>query len=184
MKIKRITTVVTVLLLVALAGTVVAYMVHRTASKQNVFHFANISHQVNISGSGKIRTSLTVENTGEMDVYVRVRFVSNWVNGTNLMAKPSEIPVVTNLDTNNWIYDATNYTYYYKHKLKADGDDETPNLLENGGTITPITLNVSSEGYNQTFEVVSEAIQAEPDDAVIEAWGATVDANGVITAIS
>lgn len=179
MKIKRITTVATVLLLVALAGTVVAYMVHRTASKQNVFHFANISHQVNISGSGNIRTSLTVENTGEMDVYVRVRFVSNWVNGTDLMAKPSEIPVVADLDTGNWIYDATNYTYYYKHKLEADGD-KTPDLLA-GGTIT---LKVSSEGYNQTFEVVSEAIQAEPDDAVIEAWGATVDANGVITAIS
>lgn len=178
MKIKRITTVVTVLLLVALAGTVVAYMVHRTASKQNEFHFANISHQVNISGSGNIRTSLTVENTGEMDVYVRVRFVSNWVNGTGLMAKPSEIPVVADLDTDNWIYDATNYTYYYKHKLEVDG--ETPDLLGDG----TITLKVSSEGYNQTFEVVSEAIQAEPYAAVNEAWGATVDANGVITAIS
>lgn len=177
MKIKRITTVATVLLLVAIAGAVVAYMVHGTASKQNVFHFANISHQVNISGSGNTRTSLTVENTGEMDVYVRVRFVSNWVNGTDLMAKPSEIPVVATLDTDNWIYDATNYTYYYKYKLAVGG--ETPDLLTGD-----ITLKVSSEGYNQTFEVVSEAIQAEPDQAVIDAWGATVDGNDVITAIS
>ena len=117
------------------------------------------------------KSSITVKNTGNVDSYIRVRLVSNWVDEKgDTIGKESEYPNVM-LGT-DWI-DVGNHTYAYTKPVTPGGS--TTNLLENA-----ITL-IIYENNKQSIDVVAECIQTEPLDAVYEAWGLDVDIDGNLT---
>ena len=172
MKNKKFGIVFALLLIVALGGTALAYMVHKTPAISNSFNVASVSVEL----SGNMENQIVATNKSEIDVYIRVRLSSHWINGDDeIVSKASEVPDLT--VSADWIADTTNDTYYYKYKVSKD--NSTTNLLSN----TTITLK-TEDGYRQVVQALAEIIQADPAAAIAESWGATVDANGVITAIS
>ena len=166
-----------------LCGTVLAYMFTQTEYKDNEFTPANVSCKVFEKFDGTQKTSIQVQNTGNIDAYLRVRLVSYWVDADgNIVAKPSAMPEI-NMAA-GWIKGANN-TYYYTKPVGPAA--YTGSLLS-----SPINLEKDREafvygqkdenGNMQVIEVFAEAIQSKPYNAVINSWKVSVDANGNITA--
>ena len=156
-----------------LCGTVLAYMFTQTEYKDNEFTPANVSCKVFEKFDGTQKTSIQVQNTGNIDAYLRVRLVSYWVDADgNIVAKPSAMPEI-NMAA-GWIKGANN-TYYYTKPVSPAA--YTGSLLS-----SPINLEKDENGHMQVIEVFAEAIQSKPYNAVINSWKVSVDANGNITA--
>ena len=156
-----------------LCGTVLAYMFRQTEYKDNEFTPASVSCRVVEEFDGVQKASIQVQNTGNIDAYLRVRLVSYWVDADgNIVAKPSSMPEI-NMAT-GWIKGANN-TYYYTKPVSPSA--HTGSLLS-----SPITLEKDENGYMQVIEVFAEAIQSKPYNAVTNSWKVSMDANGNITA--
>lgn len=154
-----------------LCGTVLAYMFKQTEYKNNEFIPANVSCKVVEEFDGKQKTSIKVQNTGNIDAYLRVRFVSYWVDSDgNVVAKPSSMPEI-NMAA-GWLKGENN-TYYYKTPVSPT--NQTESLLT-----SPITLQKDADGYMQVIDVFAEAIQSKPHNAVSDSWGVVIDSNGHI----
>ncbi len=155
-----------------LCGTVFAYMFRRTEYKDNEFTPANVACKVVEEFNGVRKASIQVQNTGNIDAYLRVRLVSYWVDADgNIVAKPSAMPEI-NMAA-GWIKGANN-TYYYTKPVGPSA--HTGSLLS-----SPITLEKDENGYMQVIEVFAEAIQSKPYNAVTNSWKVSMDANGNIT---
>ena len=154
-----------------LCGTVLAYMFKQTEYKNNEFIPATVSCKVVEEFDGKQKTSIKVQNTGNIDAYLRVRFVSYWVDSDgNVVAKPSSMPEI-NMAA-GWLKGENN-TYYYKTPVSPT--NQTESLLS-----SPITLEKDADGYMQVIDVFAEAIQSTPHNAVSDSWGVVIDSNGHI----
>lgn len=169
-------------LLAVLCGTVLAYMFRQTQEKDNRFEPGIVSckvHEVTDSGiSSELteKSSIKIENTGNIAAYLRVRFVSYWVQtaadgSTDIAPISSEMPVFEIAD--GWI-EGSNDTYYYTTPVSPG--QLTDELLSQGTTI-PLA---EKDGYLQVIEVFAEAIQSQPESSVTESWPVTLDENGVI----
>ena len=156
-----------------LCGTVLAYMFRQTEYKENQFIPAVVSCVVVETFDGQQKSSVQVQNTGNIGAYLRVRLVSYWVcSEGNIAAKPSSMP--ENTLAEGWIKGSNN-TYYYQDVVAPT--ELTDNLLA-----SPIILQKDENGYMQVIEVFAEAIQSEPLQAVTDSWGVSVDSNGHIIA--
>lgn len=171
MKRKTLIRIVIVLsvVLVLLCGTTVALMFRQTSLVTNEFETAIVDCQVHEqTDTGSVmagaKSSITVENTGNIPAYIRVRFVSYWVDTEgHAVGKASEMPSIP-YDANAWF--EQNGIYYCKTPVAVGA--LTPELLQAGKTIV---LRVDTEtGYRQVLEVFADAIQSEPPGAVTNSW--------------
>ena len=163
------------LVLLALCGTTFALMLRQTDSLDNRFTPAVVSCKVVESYTHPTKSSIQVQNTGNIDAYLRLRLVTYWVNGDGeIIFGSATIPDFTLGE--NWIAGGDN-TYYYKTPV-APGN-RTGELLGN-----PITLIQDvGNGKYQVIEVFADAIQSEPGKAVAESWGVTLNDAGQITGV-
>lgn len=171
-KVFRTILILALLIAISLCGTVFAYMFRQTEVTENKFTPADVSCDVVEETTDTAKTSVKIQNTGNIDAYLRVRFVSYWVNGAGEVApKASEIPAISM--NSGWIQ-GSDQTYYYSEAVAAG--ELTPELLDG-----PIALKAEG-GYTQVIEVFAEAIQSQPTNAVVDSWKVTLDSNGIITA--
>ncbi len=164
-------------LLLGAITTALAYYITQSQPLVNTFSPAQISCQTREVYDGTSKSQITVENTSQIPVYIRVRLVSYWQTPSGSIAgRAAQAP---KLDAaalgENWLADTANDTYYYA--LPAEAGASTGNLLAEGKAIGLIT---DSEGYIQTVEILAEAVQAVPADAVQQAWNVTVTQSGNI----
>ena len=163
------------LVLLALCGTTFALMLRQTETLNNQFAPAEVSCKVVESYTHPTKDSIKIQNTGNIDAYLRLRLVTYWVNGDgNIVFGTATIP---SFDLGeNWIAGGDN-TYYYKTPV-APGN-RTGELLE-----SVITLQEDAEnGKYQVIEVFADAIQSEPADAVTESWGVTLSDDDTIKTV-
>ena len=162
-KAKRILLWALLVSLILVCGITVAYLYRATGDVTNEFVKGYVDCEVQENFNGTEKSSITVENTGNVMAYLRVRLVSYWVNKSGeIVAKASEMPTFT--PAADW-YSAGNDTYIYTKPVAPGGS--TGDLLGSGSSIT---LQTSTEGYQQVVEVFADAIQSEPADAVKDAW--------------
>ena len=185
--------IVGAILIVASVSVTVAYLIIRSTEITNSFVPAKIDCQV-LETETKIdnvvtKTSVRAQNTGNVDAYIRVRVVTYWEDSKgNPVARNSPENEFVDGDWKfndaDWIYDRTNQTFY--HKAPVGANDFTAELLGsgfNGITLTPedvIQGNVTFT-YYPVVEFIVEGIQGDPDTAVKESWGVTLDSDGNIT---
>lgn len=163
-------------LLVAVCGTALAYMFRTTEAKNNPFTPAEVSCEVHETTDAAVteKTSVMIKNTSNIDAYLRVRFVSYWVDdNSKIISKPSVMPKILTAD--GWIAGKDN-TYYYEAPVSPG--DFTGELLS-----SKIDL-LEEDGYRQVIEIFAEAIQSNPTSSVTESWNVTLDANGNIISAS
>ena len=166
----------------------VAYMLTRSDILTNIFVPAEVSCKVVEEGTGTSKTSVMVENTGDTDVYVRVRVVTYWEDSKgNPVARTSPEnkfgtdPGDWQYNEDAWIYDKGNQTFYYKASV---GVGQTTNDLLPADSKITLKVEEAPQGnvtftYHQVVEFIAEVIQSSPDDAVKEAWGVTLDGNQI-----
>lgn len=176
---QRILTVMLIAALVgalALCGTVLGYMFRQTEYVDNQFTPAEVSCKVQEVTDSPLteKSSIKVQNTGTIDAYLRVRFVTYWVDSDgNIAAKPSSMPMINIAE--GWI-EGKNNTYYYHSSV-------APNNFTGELLSSPILLDEDDNGHFQVVEVFAEAIQSKPANAVRDSWNVSLDSNGDITAV-
>ena len=171
-KVFRTILILSLVIAISLCGTVFAYMFRQTEVTENKFTPAEVSCAVDEDTTDTEKTSVKIQNTGNIDAYLRVRFVSYWVNAEGKVApKASELPAISM--KSGWIK-GSDQTYYYSEAVAAGAS--TPELLDE-------SIELKAEGgYTQVIEVFAEAIQSQPTDAVVNSWKVTLDSDGNITA--
>lgn len=179
-----------VLLIGSGIGMTVGFLSTRTEPVQNDFTYGKVSCEV-LETFGKennryIKRDVRIKNTGNTSAYIRVLLVFTWkdANGNVYVNKPQiNKDYQINPDiSNGWsIYQNSigTFSYYYKYPVAAG--EETPYLIDSLSQI-PGVVGPENGKYALSVEIVADAVQAEPTDAVTDAWdGATVGADGALT---
>lgn len=136
------------------------------SSLQNQFKIASVDPEVIETFDGKVKSNVYVQNNGDIPVYIRAKIMIYYqdtngnILGDILGENDYEITYSTDLK-GNWIK-ATDGFYYYKNKVEAN--DRTTNLIDE------CTESNSYSDRNLVVDIVAETIQANPKDAVEEAW--------------
>lgn len=155
-------------------GSVGAYMRKQTEVVENVFIPAEVSCVVDETFNGTNKTKIAIQNTSNIDAYLRLRLVTYWVNSNGeIIFEKSQSLSEIDYDSNCWIKSGD--TYYYKYPVQTN--KFTENLLKED-----IQLGVDSNGNRQVVEVFAEAIQSKPKEAVISAWPVILDSDDNIKA--
>lgn len=185
---KYLITALLVLCVIAAVGGTVAFM-FKKAQKKNTFQVAQVNCEVHeeMDGTehantgnfkGTTKSDICVKNTGNIDEFIRIRLVSYYVdkNGKIAGRASSNYPELKLKD--DWIA-GKEHTYYYTKPVAAN---TSTTILCDPITLGTKTLADGTE-VKQVIEVFAEAIQANPNTAVKEAWGVTVT-DGRITSAS
>ena len=156
-----------VMLIGAVVGSTVAFLVTETTPVTNTFEYAKVSCEVTENFTNNKKDNVRVKNTGTTDAYIRATYVVNWVDAQGNIASSDpagyKYTLTANLN-NSWTKGSDGY-FYYTSPI-APGDSTQGSLL----TCT-VTYTDNPE-YTLSVEVLAEAIQSVPEDAVKAAWGA------------
>ena len=154
------------LLLVAtmVVGGTLAYLFTNTEPVENIFTPSYVSCSVTESFNGTIKSNVNVTNTGNIDAYIRVKLVTYRANnGGDHIGGTASLPTFKLGE--NWVsYDG----YYYYTLPVAPRESPKTNLTD---SMTLIGSYKDADGGKQVIEVMAEAIQSVPEDAVKAAWG-------------
>lgn len=154
------------LTLIFSAGGTLAWLAAGTEDTVNTFSPAQMKIQVKEEFDGEIKKNVRVENNSETAVYIRVSLVPTWVNAAGEpVAESASLAdlTITNLPANGWVKHG-NY-YYYTQPVSAGAI--TPELF----TSAAIKAGAAPAGCTMDLQVLAQAVQATPKDAVKAAWG-------------
>lgn len=172
---RTITLLIALLLFSALAvGGTVAWLTANATPVKNTFTPSNVACEVTEDFNGTIKSNVNVKNTGDTEAYIRIKLVTYRVNEQGQhIGGTAEIPGFKPGD--GWIEHTDGY-YYYTSPVAAGGT--TANLINS------IELTGSyndADGGRQAIEVMAEAIQSQPAEAVGSSWGVSIS-EGSVTA--
>ncbi len=188
----------------AMGGTI-AFLTATPAEVTNKFSPAKVTVTVDEDFNEEetpdnIKKNVTVKNTSNIDAYVRVKLISyridnpqdengnwdrdSWINVGGL----APIPEFTL--GKGWV--EHNGCYYYTLPV-APGSSPANPLIGSDGILLEDSYAIvikddhsaiasgDFDGGKQVIEVMAEAIQALPSNAVQEAWGIEVNSDGSLT---
>ena len=164
----RLTTMViaTVLLLALAIGGTVAWLSTKDAPITNTFNPSEVACEVTekFNGTTGEKTDVNVKNTGTIDAFIRVKLVTYRTNDQGQhIGGTASLPNFTL--GKGWV----KYGDYYYYTLPV-----APKEKPEADLISSITLEsyTDVDGGHQAIDVMAEAIQSVPEDAVKAAWGA------------
>lgn len=154
------------LTLIFSAGGTLAWLAASTEETVNTFSPAQMEIQVKEEFDGETKEHVKVVNNSETAVYIRVALVPTWVNADGQPVAQSaslgDLDFV-NLPASNWVKNGD--YYYYTQPVSAGAI--TPELF----TSAVVKDGAAPAGCTMELQVLAQAIQATPKDAVIAAWG-------------
>ena len=154
---KSVIIVLSIILLVCIGvGATLAYFANSTGPVINTFQSGTVGAEIYEKKTDTAKTVIQVKNTGDVPVYVRVRLVSYFEDGSGNVL-PQDSPAVSFTRGENW--EQIGSYYYYKLPVGAGGF--TSDLLG-----TNVTMSAG-----QVIEVLADTVQATPIDAIKEVWG-------------
>lgn len=171
---KTATLLVAIVLLLGVAvGTTVAYLIDRTKPIENKFEYAKTDVTVEEKFDGTTKSNVQVKNESNIPVYIRATYVANWVDayGNIVTSVPTEYDYQLNENPDSkWVEGKDGY-FYYPTPVQ-------PGKSTDGSLLYCKVTYPENPEYTLNVEILATAIQSEPKDAVKEAWGVTVDADG------
>ena len=172
---RRAAVIASVLLLLApAAGGTVAWLSARTDAVTNTFLPSKVSCKVTeiFNEDTGVKSAVNVVNTGDTDAYIRVRLVSYRTN-----EKGQHIGGVAALPEfalgENWVL--LDGFYYYTLPV-APGAMPAANLTDR---IELTGEYKDADGGRQAIDVMAEAIQSVPPEAMGQAWGVSITEGSV-----
>ena len=166
-----------ILIGVCTVKSTVAFLMDSTAPVENTFAPAEVDVEIEETFENNQKTNIKVKNIGTVKAYIRVRLIAYWCNTTNqIIAKESWLDESTLTPKNGWFAGGDGY-YYYQSAVEPNGG--VSGILFDDA----IVMKTDTEsGTKQVLEINAEAIQADPADAVTEAWTAVnAGQDGVLT---
>lgn len=153
------------LLLTAVIGATFAYSNAMTDKVDNAFvpEKVTCSIQESFTQGDTVKSNVKVANTSKIPVYLRATWIVTWVDSEGAV-----LPAVPKAGTDYSIDMGSSWTdggdgYYYYTTAVAAGAS-TPNLINS------ISVLKNIGDYHLQVEIIAEAVQAEPAEAVQTAW--------------
>lgn len=145
-------------------GGTVAWLSTKSAPITNTFLPSKVACEVTESFDGKTKSNVNVTNTGDIDAYIRVKLATYRVNDEgDHIGGIAKIPDFT--PGAGWV---ENGDYYYYTKPVAPDKQPADALIS---SIDLIGSYTDADGGKQAIDVMAEAIQSVPENAVKAAWG-------------
>ena len=169
---KRIVVIASLILLVtAVIGGTIAFLLTNAGPLTNTFTPSSVSTEITEEFDGKVKSNVNAMNTGDTEVYIRIRLVTYRVNDAGeRIGGTAQIPEFT--PGENWVkYDE----YYYYTLPVAPNEKPAANLIDK----IALTEYDDADGGKQVVEVLAEAIQSDPAAAVNDAWGVSISQGSV-----
>ena len=164
------------LILAVSVGATIAYLTSHTGDKLNTFTPGKVQTEIVEDFDGEVKENVSLKNTGDTEAYLRAAVVVTWKDSNgNIHA---DAPVQgTDYEMNlaagtGWFQAADGY-YYYSRPVPAG---EQTNIL-----IDSCKPLVEKEDYVLSVEIIGSAIQSTPAKAVENAWGVSIDADGILS---
>lgn len=152
-----------VLLLTMMVGGTLAYLTIQTNPVVNQFTPSHVSCTVTESFDGTTKSNVNVKNDSDINAYIRVKLVTYRVNAANQhIGGTAALPAFT-LGA-GWVKHGE---YYYYTQPVAPGASPAANLTD---SMTLTGSYTDADGGKQVIEVMAEAIQSVPTNAVVSAW--------------
>ena len=153
-----------IVLLAGAVGGTWAFLVAQSEPVQNNFTYAHVRCTIDEKFDGTTKSDVKIQNTGDIPAYIRARIVVTWKDASgNVSAVPVENTDYTiAFNTTDW----TQQGGYWYCKTAVNPDGFTPKLItecKKTGT--------APKDYDLSVEILADAIQSEPANAVKEAWG-------------
>ena len=162
-----------ILLISTAVGATVAFLTTKTEPVENTFEYAKVSCKVTESDDMYGRR-VQVRNTGTIDAYIRATYVVSWLDQDGNIAASDPAGYSYTLTENpdsSWTKGKDGYFYYL---TPVAPDDST-----RGSLLTCTATYPDNPEYTLSVEILAEAIQSAPDNAVQEAWGVSISQSGV-----
>lgn len=159
-----------VMLIGAVVGSTVAFLVTETKPVENKFTYASISTGIVEKFDGTTKSDVKVTNTGTTDAYIRATYVVNWLNkdGTIAASVPTDYTYTLEENPKNvWAKGDDGYFYYWTPVAPGNS---TPESLLNCTAHYPEGVEPQ---YILSVEILATAVQSTPANAVADAWGVT-----------
>lgn len=155
-------------LLMGFVGSSLAWLMDSTPKVKNEFIPGDVTPEVTEGFDGNVKSDVKIQNTGNVDAYIRAKLVFTWQNkaGEVLGVAPTSDDYTIYWTKEGWVDGPGGY-YYYTTPVVPGGSTK---VLATG--IMQVSPN-PAEDYTLHVEVLAESIQSEPERAVIDAWGWT-----------
>ena len=163
-----------VVILTAAVGGTMAWLSTQTRDLTNTFVPAKVTCAVNenFTEGGTEKKDVRIQNTGTTDAYIRAMIVANWCTADSKVVKTAS-PTYVGLPGSDWVKHSDGFYYY----TKPVAPDQTTSML-----FTKCEQGTVPEGADHLeVNIICQAVQSTPANAVTEAWGVTVGANGNLT---
>jgi hypothetical protein len=164
-----------VMLIGAVVGSTVAFLVTETAPVENKFTYANVTCAVaeTFTPGGTTKNDVKIQNTGTTDAYIRATYVVSWLNKDGSIAPvpqgtiPNgyELSISENPDK-AWTKGTDGYFYYLTPVAPG-------HFTEGGSLVNCSVVYPENAEYILSVEILATAVQSTPAKAVQEAWGVT-----------
>ena len=166
--------VASILLITTAVGSTVAFLTTKTEPVENTFEYAKVSCEVTETFDMNAGRCVQVRNTGTIDAYIRATYVVNWVDALeNIVASDPEgysYSLTENPDS-KW----TKIDDYYYYLTPVAPNDSTL-----GSLLTCTATYPDNPEYTLSVEILAEAIQSTPENAVTNAWNVTVSSKPTV----
>ena len=156
-----------IVLLAGAVGGTWAFLVAQSEPVQNNFTYAHVRCRIDEKFENGVKSDVKIQNTGDIPAYIRARIVVTWKDASGNVS--AAIPVKNTdytiaFNEKDW----TQQGGYWYCNTAVDATGFTPVLI----TECKKTSNANvPDGYNLSVEILADAIQSEPANAVKEAWG-------------
>lgn len=179
---KQLTLLISLMLLCTMAvGMTLAYIVTQTSPVENKFNPSHVTCQVDEQFENNIKSNVKIRNTSDISAYIRAAVVVTWQDAAGNISSVKPVSgtdySITYKENTGWSKGSDGY-YYYSSSVAPEGNTEV--LISK---CEP--LKDGPQGYTLHVEIIAEAIQSTPADAVKDAWPVVeVGADGTLSAAS
>ena len=156
-----------VMLIGAVVGSTVAFLVTQTDPVENKFTYAKLSTEITESFDGATKSNVQIKNTGDTAAYIRATYVVTWrdMSGNIVPSVPDGYSYKLTENPDGKWKKIDDYFYY-----PTPVEPESSTL---GSLLTCTVTHPDNPEYVLNVEILASTIQSTPANAVTEAWGVT-----------
>ena len=177
---KLLLSVLAIVLVIAVSvGITLAVLSKLSGGVNNQFSPAtvDIETEEDFHIGSTVKSNVYIDNKSTTGVYIRAAIAVTWQNKDGDTYRQSPVPgkdyTLTQTD-DGWALADDGY-YYWDSPVAAGS--KTGMLIDK----CEVIAEAPADGYTLHVEIVAQAIQATPADAVSGSWGVTVDSNDKIS---
>lgn len=175
-----------VVILTAAVGGTMAWLSTQTQDLTNTFVPAKVTCKVdeNFTEGDTEKKDVRIQNTGTTDAYIRAMIVANWCTAADANGKTKVVASYAvnashfpGLPGSDWVKHSDGFYYY---TLPVAPGQTTGNLFT---SCTPNNAEKPEGADHLEVNIICQAVQSTPANAVTEAWGVTIS-NGSVSSAS